>query len=59
MVLAVGWAIAQHVVGFPALSIPDMARLHGVANGVGFVLAGLLATRAMDATTPTEQEVLA
>ena len=44
MVLAVAWAIAQHVVGSPALSVADMGRWHGLANGVGFVLLGLLAT---------------
>lgn len=44
MVLAVSWATAQHVRDVPALSVPDMARLHGLANGLGFVLLGLLAT---------------
>ena len=48
MVLAVSWAAAQHLGGIPALSVPDMARVHGLANGIGFVLAGLVAT------TPTE-----
>lgn len=50
MVLAVAWATAQHVVGFPALSVPDMGRLHGLANGVGFVLLGLIATRVAPTT---------
>lgn len=45
MVLALAWATAQHVAGTPALSVPDMARFHGLANGIGFVLLGLLATR--------------
>lgn len=45
MVLAVAWATAQHVPGVPALSVPDMARTHGLANGVGFVILGLLSTR--------------
>lgn len=48
MVLAVAWATAQHVAGTPALSIPDMARIHGLANGVGFVIVGLLATQHLD-----------
>ncbi len=45
MILAMAWATAQHVAGTPALSVPDMARLHGLANGIGFVLLGLVATR--------------
>jgi len=44
MVLAVAWATAQHVADAPAMSIPDMARFHGLTNGLGFVLLGLLAT---------------
>lgn len=54
MVLAVAWALAQHT-GGPALSIPDMARVHGSLNAFGFVGCGLaarwLATR--PATTPS------
>lgn len=42
MVLAVAWATGQYW-DFPALSIPAMERTHGVANSLGFVLAGLLA----------------
>lgn len=42
MVLAVAWAAGQYW-DFPALSIPAMERTHGVANSLGFVLAGLLA----------------
>ncbi len=42
MVLAVAWAAGQHG-DFPALSIPAMERTHGVANALGFVVAGLLA----------------
>lgn len=42
MVLAVAWAAGQHW-DVPALSIPDMARTHGVANALAFVLCGLLA----------------
>lgn len=55
MVLAVSWAAAQHFDGVPSLSIPDMARFHGLANGVGFVLVGLVATsptRSSAATSP-------
>lgn len=44
MVLAVQWAVG-HNLGTPALSIPDMARTHGVVNAVGFALAGLLGWR--------------
>lgn len=44
MVLAVAWAAGQHW-SIPILSIPDMARTHGAANAVGFVLCGLLARR--------------
>jgi hypothetical protein len=40
MVLAVQWALAQHV-DLPALSVSDMATTHGVLNGIGFVIAGL------------------
>jgi YndJ-like protein len=40
MVLAVQWALAQHA-AIPALSVDDMARTHGLLNGLGFVIAGL------------------
>ena len=40
MLLAVQWALAQHV-DVPALSVRDMANTHGVVNGIGFVIAGL------------------
>jgi hypothetical protein len=40
MVLAVQWALAQHA-AVPALSVDDMARTHGLLNGLGFVIAGL------------------
>jgi hypothetical protein len=43
MGLAVAWAASQYW-SVPALSIPDMARTHGVVNVV-FVLAGLWARR--------------
>jgi hypothetical protein len=58
MVLAVAWATAQHVPGVPALSIADMARTHGLVNGLGFVLAGLVATRSHPpaATTTSEHD---
>jgi hypothetical protein len=60
MALAVAWAAGQHW-DVPALSIPDMVRTHGAANGLGFIGAGLLALRleraarertAPDATDP-------
>lgn len=41
MVLAVAWATSLYA-DVPALSIPDMARIHGTTNAV-FVIAGLLA----------------
>lgn len=44
MVLAVAWAASLYV-DVPALSIPDMARTHGVVNAFGFVVPGLLARR--------------
>ena len=44
MVLAVAWAAGEHW-DVPALSIPDMARTHGVTNALGFSLCGLLARR--------------
>lgn len=44
MVLAVAWAAGQHW-DVPALSIPDMARTHGVINALAFVLCGLVARR--------------
>jgi hypothetical protein len=44
MVLAVFWATAQYY-GVPALSIPDMARLHGTVNAFGFVTCGLAGWR--------------
>ena len=51
MVLAVAWAAAQHW-PVPALSVPDMVRTHGMLNGLGFVLCGLLATRNGPADAP-------
>jgi hypothetical protein len=44
MILAVAWAAGQHW-NVPALSIPDMARTHGITNAVAFCLAGLTARR--------------
>jgi hypothetical protein len=40
MVLAMQWALAQHV-SMPALSINAMASTHGLLNAVGFVMLGL------------------
>lgn len=40
MLLAVQWALAQHV-AMPALSVDAMASTHGLLNGIGFVVAGL------------------
>lgn len=44
MVLAVQWAIGWNF-GTPALSIPMMARTHGVANAFGFALCGVMGWR--------------
>lgn len=44
MVLATQWALGQHT-ALPALSIPQMAATHGVANAVGFSLCGLIGWR--------------
>jgi hypothetical protein len=44
MVLAVFWAAAQYY-DLPALSIPDMARIHGTLNAFGFVTCGLIGWR--------------
>lgn len=57
MVLAVAWASA-HYWNVPALSIPDMARTHGLANAFGFVLCGLLARR-LECTRVRAQAVMA
>jgi hypothetical protein len=47
MILAVAWAAGQHW-SIPILSIPDMARTHGIANALGFVLCGLVARRVQE-----------
>ncbi len=44
MLLAVQWAAGANL-GTPALSIPDMARTHGVVNAVGFSLVGVVGWR--------------
>lgn len=44
MALAVQWAAAQQL-PIGALSIPDMALIHGTANALGFALLGLLGWR--------------
>jgi len=41
MVLSSGYAIADFL-GRDVLTIPQMARTHGILNGVGFCMAGLL-----------------
>jgi hypothetical protein len=55
MVLAVAWALGQHT-GGPALSIPDMARIHGSLNAFGFVGCGL-AARWLATSAEAEQQV--
>ena len=54
MVLAVAWAAGQHW-DVPALSIPDMARTHGLVNALAFVGCGLVARRVQ--VLPTHREV--
>lgn len=44
MLLAVQWAVGANL-GTPALSVPDMAATHGVANAGGFCLLGVLGWR--------------
>lgn len=44
MALALWWAVGS-VTGAPAPDIATMARTHGVANGLGFAVAGLFALR--------------
>jgi hypothetical protein len=41
MLLAVEWAVARGT-GLPSLSLHAMASTHGVLNGVGFVVAGMV-----------------
>jgi hypothetical protein len=41
MVLSGAYAVADYL-GSGALTIPQMARTHGVLNAVGFCLSGLL-----------------
>lgn len=54
MVLAVQWAIGNNY-ATPALSIPDMARWHGIMNAVGFTFLGVLGWRfAPDAHSPDQ-----
>lgn len=51
MVLAVHWAAAT-TMGFAALSIPTMARTHGVVNALGFVLPALIGLRLLADADP-------
>jgi hypothetical protein len=48
MVLAIQWAVGVNY-GTPALSIPDMARTHGVINAVGFALLAVIGWRLLAA----------
>jgi hypothetical protein len=41
MVLSASYAVADYA-GSEVLTIPQMARTHGILNAVGFCLAGLL-----------------
>jgi hypothetical protein len=40
MVLAIHWAAGPHL-GWRVMSVGDMARTHGLLNGLGFVAVGL------------------
>ncbi len=51
MLLAVHWAIAANV-GWPALSIPWMARTHGALNAFGFSFLGLAGWRLLGRLPP-------
>lgn len=51
MLLAVHWA-AGTTIGFATLSIPAMARSHGVVNALGFVLPALIGLRLLTAGGP-------
>lgn len=51
MVLAVFWAVSQYTY-VPALSIPDMAKVHGTFNAVGFVMCGLIGWRLAASSLP-------
>lgn len=57
MVLAVAWAAARYW-DMPALSIPAMARTHGMANAFGFIICGLVARRHQPAPAAPRQPVL-
>jgi len=56
MVLAVAWACGQHW-DVPVLSIPDMARTHGLATALAFVVCGLVARR-LDAPMPADRRAV-
>lgn len=58
MLLAVQWALAQHV-SVPALSVHDMANTHGVINGIGFVIGGLAGWLLAGVTSPETEPALA
>ncbi len=44
MILAVDWALGQHT-AIRALTIPQMAQVHGSLNALGFAVCGLLGWR--------------
>jgi hypothetical protein len=52
MALAVAWAAGQHW-AVPALSVPDMARTHGLANALAFTVCGLVARREPEGAQPS------
>jgi hypothetical protein len=58
MILAVAWATGQHV-DVPALSIPAMARTHGLVNALGFTVCGLAGHRLARRPRPTQRPEMA
>jgi hypothetical protein len=56
MVLAIFWAVAQYY-DVAALAIPDMARVHGTLNGIGFVGCGVAGWRVRDRQTALRSSI--
>jgi hypothetical protein len=51
MLLALQWAL-EFVYGLPALSIAAMVWTHGIANGLGFALLGVIGWRRAHRRSP-------
>jgi hypothetical protein len=56
MMLSGAYAVADYL-GSDVLTIPEMARTHGILNAIGFCLAGLLGWLVENSTHPTVTEV--